>query len=242
MRPMRSFAIFLFITPLLLPLKTYAEVKPANDAAYKAILNTLTATDQAYVKLDRNGMIDKDLINSHSSSSGNYICLRWLVSSVRTIEVIISNEYKYKDKSGEIKTGKIGVRYFNELETSVKFMGNQYTKEQLKQWGFKDEVKRRGAHGITLLPGGENDPDGDGKGSESDNIVIVISSDLTERDAARTQAHEGNGHVLFFVLSKDPNHAEGRSRGDNRELEDQINKSVNEAEMNYDDLHPKMNN
>lgn len=224
------------MTFFLLPLNIYAAVKPTSATAYNAILNTLWTLDQAYVKLDRNGMIDKDLINSHSSESGNFISLKSLVNDKLTIEVTVSNEFKYKDKSGEIKSGKIGVRYFNELETSIKFMGDQYTKEQLKEMGFEDKVKRRGTHGITLLPGGENDPQGDGRGSEGDNVVVVISSDMTERDAARTQAHEGYGHALFFVLGKDPNHAEGRTRGDNRALEDQIVRSVKEAEMNCDGL------
>jgi hypothetical protein len=104
--------------------------------------------------------------------------------------------------------GKIGVTYTNELESAAKYMGKQYAKERLREMGFKDEVKRNGTHGITLLPGGEKDSKGDGRGSESDNIVVIISSDLTEGDAAKTEAHERNGHALFFVLGKDPNHAE----------------------------------
>lgn len=220
----------------------YTDVRPTNAAAYKAILNTLTAADQAYVKLDKNGMIDKDLINSHSSASGNFNSLKSLVSDKRTIEITVANEFKYKDKSGAIKWGKIGVTYSNELESAAKYMDKQYAKERLKEMGFKDEVKRNGTYGITLLPDGEKDSEGDGRGSESDNIVIIISSDLTERDAAKTEAHEGNGHALFFVLGKDPNHAEGKTRGDNKALEDQIDKSVKEVEVNYDDTHKKMNN
>jgi len=65
---------------------------------------------------------------------------------------------------------------------------------------------------------------------------------LTERDAARTQAHEGNGHALFFLQGKDPNHSEDKTRGGNKALEDQITKSVNEAEKKYDDAHKKTGN
>ena len=234
---MRPFIFFLFATPLLLPLNIYADVRPTNAAAYKAILNTLRTADQAYVKLDKNGMIDKDLINSHSSASENFNSLKSLVSDQRIIEVTVANEFKYKDKSGAIKLGKIGVAYFNEVERATKYTDKQYAKERLKEMGFKDEVTRSGIHGITLLPGGEMDSEGDGKGSENDNVVVIISSDLTERDAAKTEAHEGNGHALFFLLGKDPNHAEGKTRGDNKELEDQIDKSVKEVEVNYDSAH-----
>jgi hypothetical protein len=212
----------------------YAGVRPTNAAAYQAVRNTLNEEDQAYVKLDSNGMIDKDLMNSHFSSSENFNSLKSLVNDNRTIEITVRNEFKYKDKSGEIKWGKIGVTYSNELENATKYMDKQYAKERLKEMGFKDEVKRNGTFGITLLPGGEKDADGDGRGSENGNIVVIISSDLTERDAAKTEAHEANGHALFFVLAKDPNHAEGKTRGDNKALEDQIDSSVKEAELNYD--------
>src|SRR6218665_2562228 len=39
------------------------DVKPTSIAAYKAILNTLSAKDQSYVKIDKHGNIDKNLIN-----------------------------------------------------------------------------------------------------------------------------------------------------------------------------------
>jgi hypothetical protein len=221
---------------------THTDVRPTNAAAYKAVLNTLTEADQAYVTLDKNGLIDKNLINRHSSASGNFNSLKSLVNDKRTIDVTVANEFKYKDKSGAIKWGKIGVTYLNELENAAKYMDNQYAKERLKEMGFKDEVKRNGTYGITLFPDGEKDAEGDGRGSESNNIVVIISADLTEKDAAKTMAHEGNGHALFFVSGKDPNHAEGKTRGDNKALEDQIDKSVNEAEVNYDGVRRKMNN
>lgn len=228
--------IFNFFFPYI-----HTDVRPTDAAAYKAVLNTLTEADQAYVTLDKNGMIDKDLINSHSSASGNFNSLKSLVNDKRTIEVTVANEFKYRDKSGAIKWGKIGVTYLNELESAAKYMDKQYAKEQLKEMGFKDEVKRNGTYGITLFPEGEKDTEGDGRGSASDDIVVIISSDLTERDAAKTVAHEGNGHALFFVLGKDPNHAEGKTRGDNKALEDQIAKSVKEAEVNCDGTLKKMN-
>ena len=103
--------------------------------------------------------------------------------------------------------------------------------------GLEDKVKGSGIYGITLLPGGEKDAKGDGKGSANGNVVVIISSDLTERDAARTQGHEGNGHALFFIQGRDPNHSEDKTRSGNKELEDQITKSLKEAEKNYDDTH-----
>jgi hypothetical protein len=236
---MRTLMFFLFSIFFFWSRHIYADVSPNNYVAYKAILNTLTLIDQVYVKLDGYGRIDKDLINQHSSVSENFNSLKSLVNDKRTIEIIVANEFRYKDKNGSIQWGKLGVTYSNELESASHYMNKQYDQERLKEMGFKDEVKRNGTHGITLFPGGERDPIGDGKGAEGDAIVIVISSDLTERDAAKTAAHEANGHALFFVLGKDPNHAEGKTRGDNRELEDQIETCVKEAEMNFDAAQKK---
>ena len=200
---MRSF-LFLLVATALLPTSLYAEVKPTNAAAYLAVLNTLTSADQSYVKLDKNGVIDRDLINGHSSLSGNYNALKLLVRDNRIIEVIVSNDFKYKDKTGAIKWGKIGVKYSNELESSAEYTNKQYTREQLKAMGFEDKIKRNGTHGITLLPGGENDADGDGKGSEGNNIVVILSRDLTQRDAARSLAHEGYGTPYSLYWQRIP--------------------------------------
>jgi hypothetical protein len=213
-------------------------VRPTDSVAYHAIRNTLSAVDRIYVALDKDGMIDKHLINSHRSSGGNFNALKTLVNDPRTIEVIQANEYRYRHKDGSIRSGKLGVLYFNELEDAGRYTKG-YTKEQLQAMGFEDKSKRNGAYGITLVPGGEKDTAGDGIGSPNGNIVVVLSVDLTERDAARAFAHEANGHVLYFVMGKDFNHSEKKMSDGNIELEDQINRSVIEAEKNYDDSHKK---
>ena len=63
--------------------------------------------------------------------------------------------------------------------------------------------------------------------------MVIINSGLTKKNQARTAAHEGYGHALFFVLGKNPNHGTDR-RVENQELEKQINISVLETEKNYD--------
>jgi len=212
------------------------DVRPTDSVAYHAIRNTLSAADRIYVALDKDGMIDKHLINSHRSSGGNFNALKTLVNDPRIIEVIQSNEYQYRYKDGSIRYGKLGVLYSNELEDAGRYTKG-YTKERLQAMGFEDRFKRNGAYGITLIPGGEKDTAGDSIGSVNGNIVIVLSADLTERDAARAYAHEANGHALFFALGKDFNHSEKKMSGGNIELENQINTSVAETERNYDDMH-----
>jgi len=211
-------------------------VKPIDTTAYNVIRNTVSVDDRAYVTLDKDGMIDKHLINSHQSSGVNFNALKTLVNDPHTIEIIQVNEYQYRHKDGSVRSGKLGVVYSNELEDAGRY-AKGYTKEQLRAMGFEDRSKRNGAYGITLVPGGEKDTIGDSIGSPNGNIVIVLSVDLTERDAARSYAHEANGHALFFVLGKDFNHSERKMSGGNIELEIQINTSVTETERNYDDTH-----
>src|SRR6218665_490793 len=63
------------------------DVKPTSIAAYKAILNTLSAKDQSYVKIDKHGNIDKNLINRAKSISGNFTSLKTLVNDKTLTEV-----------------------------------------------------------------------------------------------------------------------------------------------------------
>ena len=62
-------------------------VRPAGMEEYEMILNTLPQNDRRYVQLDKNGFIDKDLMNSHQSESGNYNGLCYLVNDDIIYEV-----------------------------------------------------------------------------------------------------------------------------------------------------------
>src|SRR6218665_1337784 len=208
------------------------DVKPTSIAAYKAILNTLSAKDQSYVKIDKHGNIDKNLINRAKSISGNFTSLKTLVNDKTLTEVSVTNEYEYKNKEGAKHFGNVGVKYSNELDDAMKDTEGQFTKEQLKSSGFKDEIHGSGIFGLTILPNGEKDAFGDGQGSTNGNITVIISSDANERDAARTVSHEAYGHALFFIKGNNPNH--GETKLSNIELENQIANSVKEAESNYD--------
>jgi hypothetical protein len=166
--------------------------------------------------------------------------LKSLVNDKRTTEVTVANEFKHREKDGSIKTTKIGAFYSNDLEDAKKLMPGA-TPSQLKELGIKDETKAHGLMGYTLFPGGEKDTKGDGKGSTNGNVQVYISSDLNERDAARTEAHETNGHALFFVQGKEANHGEDRE-SDNPTLEKQIYDVVTETEKNYDGNKKKKQN
>jgi hypothetical protein len=231
------YAILLYTTLVWGPIGNalYApdSVLPLTPAAYQAICHTLQAKDQPFVVLDAHGRVDRPAINRQTSRSPTFQALKTLVNDTLVVEVTISNDYLYRNTHDSIRHGSLVAVYTNELTDATQYM-LQYTAEQLKNMGFRDEIRASGPSGITLLPGGERDVNGDGKGSVNGHIVVVLSSDLMERDAARKLAHEAYGHALFFVLRKNPNHAEDKARGGNQELEDQIRSSIEETERNYD--------
>ncbi|MBT1711380.1 hypothetical protein KK062_24270 [Fulvivirgaceae bacterium PWU5] len=235
------YAILLYTTLVWGPIGNalYApdSVLPLTPAACQAIRHTLRAKDRPYVVLDAQDRVDRAAINRHTSKSPNFQALKTLINDTLVVEVTIGNDYLYRDTHDSIRHGSLVAVYTNELTDATQYM-LQYTVAQLKNMGFRDEIRASGPSGITLLPGGEQDVEGDGKGSVNGHIVVVLSSDLTERDAARKLAHEAYGHALFFMLRKDPNHAEDKARGGNQALEDQIQRSIEETERNYDDATP----
>lgn len=62
------------------------DVRP-NEKALVATQNGLSASDAKYVKLDSKGFIDKKLINSASSESGNFNALKQLVNDTKVYDV-----------------------------------------------------------------------------------------------------------------------------------------------------------
>ena len=207
------------------------DVRPTNAAAYKAILNTLTAADQAFIQLDKNGYIDKNRINEGNSESGNFQALQILVNSEITTEFTVSNNFESKDKDGNIKNESLGkVVYDNPVELMKELMGDAFTDEMAKDMGLENKESANGKMGITITPGGEKSSDGDGRGSTNGNIQVIINDQANENDQARTAAHEGYGHALFEVQGKNSSH----NKENNPELETQIKKRVNETEKNLE--------
>jgi RHS repeat-associated protein len=109
------------------------DVRP-NEKALVAIQNGLSASDAKYVKLDSKGFIDKKLINSASSESGNFNALKQLVNDTKVYDVKVTDKLTYKDENGATKTQKMEVSYTDFI-----------TGEKLPQV--------EGAQGYTAVPG-----------------------------------------------------------------------------------------
>jgi len=157
-----------------------------RQQSLQMIQNTLSTDDAKFVRLDANGQIDKDFINSHESESGNFSSLKTLVNSEMIVEVSLAEGFSYVDQNGS--PGSEEMPYFTADEYSDKDIeGATMSGNSTGESGFL---------GKTLFPdgkGGQNSPDG--------TIKVVINSKLSTPARAEVYSHEANGHTYIYVSS-----------------------------------------
>jgi RHS repeat-associated protein len=189
------------------------DVKPEDKKAMQAILNTVPKADRAFVKLGADGKIDQKLVDSHSSSSGNYNSLKALVDDKKVVTVSVTDHYDYKDKNGNVKSDNMG-SIKQEFEPTPGNTGES------------------GLAGKTLTPDNSLP-----KQSVDGDTHIVINSNLSEQGQAETFAHEGYGHALLFEEGKpylhDMIHVDGGFKDMNQALSKAIKDATIETDKNF---------
>jgi hypothetical protein len=164
------------------------EVRPANKQSLTMIKNTLPKKDRKYVQMGKDGSINKDRMNSHSSESGNYNSLSELVNSGTSIEVSLGSEVTSVDNNGNTQTITMGYQ-----EASSEFVDSDGSTPSGTTTG------EAGYMGQTLLPGtGESDMN-----SPDNSIKIIVNENLSPAAQAETYSHEANGHGLMYVRTSD---------------------------------------
>ncbi len=200
----------------------FETVKPTGDEALKMIKNTLTSKDAKYIKLDKNGNIDRKLINSHTSESGNYNSLKEMVNSDKVVEVSTAEQFNFVDENG--KQGNVRMNYSpqdpqfpNEVDSNGDTMSGTTTGEA----GFM---------GKTLFP------DRDGKQNSPDKTIkVIIHKKLSEPAKAEMYSHEANGHALLYIRNggdhKGASHqsVKGKWVEGNKQLKEMIIRSKKET-------------
>lgn len=189
------------------------EVKPENAKALQAIQNGLTKADRGFVKVGADGKIDRKLLDSHSSSSGNFNSLKKLVDNKNLVTVSVANHEVYKDKSGKIHDKEMGP------------IGHEFAPSP-------GNTGESGLGGLTTVP----DPSSPTQSIDGD-IHIFVNSNLSDLGQAEVFAHEGYGHALLFDEGKPYGH-KGIFNGEhfvegNLPLGKAIKKATIEAEKNY---------
>ncbi|MCQ2375114.1 MAG: hypothetical protein MJ069_04350 [Salinivirgaceae bacterium] len=166
------------------------EVKPTSVAELVMIQNTLPKEARKYVALDNKGLIDKGLINSHTSVSQNYNNLKSLVNSNRVVEVVLDDKFKYIGKDGVCGTETMQHSYFDpqwDTEDDKDIYGQTMAGTSTGESGFL---------GKTLFPDNEGL-----QNSISNNIVVIVNKNLSAKAAAEIYSHEANGHALLYILN-----------------------------------------
>jgi len=184
-------------------------VKPGSAAALSMIKNTLTKADAQYVRLDNNGTIDKDYLNSNLSSSANYQRLSQLVNDDQIFEVNIASGFNYKDGEGNVQSTEFGSIFQGEPSESA----------------FSPNTGEEGFFGVTQTPGKEankyNSVDG--------NVHITVNVGLSESGRAQNFAHEGLGHGYLYSKGEDHRHIVKSTPEGFKETNKALAKNITEA-------------
>lgn len=196
-------------------------VKPADQEALKMIQNTLTTEDIKYVQFDKDGNIDRDLINSRKSESGNFNSLLGLVNSdIITNVSHVEGDITYTDNNGN-----------SQPMTMPYIAADPEFADPNGVTSAGTSTGEAGRIGVTLLPGrgesGVNSPDA--------TIKVYINKLLSPAAQAEAYSHEANGHALIYVETKDrkqSGHIYEGSRDTNQALKGRIIKSKQETITN----------
>jgi RHS repeat-associated protein len=166
------------------------EVKPAGAAELIMIQNTLPKETRGYVKTDKNGLIDRTLLNSYSGESLNFKNLKTMVNSDRVVEVVLDDKFTFMGQDGRLGTATMSYSAFDpkyDSEADKDLTGETINGLSTGESGFM---------GKTLFPdkdGIQNSPNG--------NIIVIVNKNLSTAGAAENYSHEANGHALLYILN-----------------------------------------
>ena len=89
------------------------DVKPAGNAELIMIQNTLPKDARSYVRLNKNGMIDRALLNSYDGKSLNFNNLKTMVNSDRIVEVVFDDKFTFMGQDEKLGTETIPYNSFD---------------------------------------------------------------------------------------------------------------------------------
>ena len=183
------------------------KVKVAGLEEMEMIARTLPEEARQYVKIGKNGFIDKSVLSQYTGNDYNAKCLMELVSNPMTLEVSLDNQYEWL----------LGNSFADIIEQNEKKYSSPYPMEPVSissidflynPFANPNDLSTReeGSLGKTLFPdlaGYQNSPDG--------NVKVIVNSSLSLQGRAEVYSHEANGHVLLYFRSA-YNHNSARHR------------------------------
>ena len=163
-------------------------VRPGGAAELSMIRNTLPKEARMYVKLDKNGLIDRELLATYNGQSLNYSNLKALVNSDRTVDIILDDRFIFMGSDGRIGTATMNYNEFDprfDSDNDKDLTGETINGLSTGESGFM---------GKTLFP----DRDGS-QNSPNNNIIVIVNKNLSPEGAAEVYSHEANGHALLYI-------------------------------------------
>lgn len=157
-------------------------------AELRMIQNTLPKDARSYVRLDKNGLIDRELLNSYNGESFNVNNLKIIVNSNIVVEVVLSDEFTFMGQDGKLGTAKMSYKAFDpkfDSEEDKDLTGKRMSGLSTGESGFI---------GKTLFPDKEGI-----QNSPNNNIIVIINKNLSSAGAAEIYSHEANGHALLYI-------------------------------------------
>ncbi len=166
------------------------DVKPAGTAELIMIQNTLPKEARDYVRLDKNGLIDRKLLNSYGGKSSNFNNLKTMVNSDRIVEVVLDDKFTFMGQDGKLGTETMSYNAFDpkyDSESDKDLTGETMGGLSTGESGFMGKALFPDKDGI------QNSPNG--------NIIVIVNKNLSPLGAAENYSHEANGHALLYILN-----------------------------------------
>ncbi len=99
------------------------KVIPYGSAELEMIRNTLPEEARKYVQLDKNGIIDKELLAQYTGKSLNIKNLLGLVNSGKVVKVLMRDMFSFKGQNGQLGTAHMSYFPFDEAFPEDKDLG-----------------------------------------------------------------------------------------------------------------------
>ena len=154
-------------------------VKENDDSALDALYNTLNVTDQEFVSMDEQGLVNVDQEHVNNTESNNYKALAELAKSEIEYTIATGSCFQYKDENGNVLTANMGPIEIDPY------------------WGtdaFGFDTNEVGWLGQTQTPGNASDK----RNSLDNNVHVILNTALSVEGKAQTLSHELFGHALLY--------------------------------------------
>lgn len=123
------------------------DVHPKGDRELEIIRNTLPEEARPYVQINKQGLIDYDLLKQYTGASNNYLSLLEMVNNTQTVSVTLSDSFIYSDRQGVLRKGELSYQegYPELMDSNIEIVSGLTTGEggNYGKTLFPDELASR---------------------------------------------------------------------------------------------------